>query len=72
VAGFNFADNYRAAGLTTTPDVLRTRQEPFDKLRQAINPQTAIDLTRLYFGLLFREAPTGSEMPLAKRTRPFH
>jgi hypothetical protein len=28
-----------------------TRQEPFDKLRKAINPQTAIDLTRLYFGL---------------------
>ena len=51
MAGFNFADNYRAAGLSTSPDALRTRQEPFDKLRQAINPQTAIDLTRLYFGL---------------------
>lgn len=51
MAGFNLADNYRAAGLTPGPDVLRTRQEPFDKLRQAIDPQTAVDLARLYFGL---------------------
>ncbi len=51
MAEFNFADNYRAAGLTTGPDALRTRREPFDKLRQAINAQSAIDLTRLYFGL---------------------
>jgi hypothetical protein len=51
VAGFNFADSYRAAGLATGPDVLRTRQEPFDKLRRAIDPQTAIDLTRIYFSL---------------------
>jgi hypothetical protein len=51
VAGFNFADNYRAAGLSTSPEVLRTRQEPFEKLRKAINPPTAIDLTRLYFSL---------------------
>ena len=51
MTGFNLADNYRAAGLTAGPDVLRTRQEPFDKLRKAIDPGTAIDLTRLYFGL---------------------
>jgi hypothetical protein len=58
VAEFNFADNYRAAGLTPSPDALRTRQEPFDKLRQAIDPQTAIDLTRLYFGL---SVPRGTD-----------
>jgi hypothetical protein len=51
LAAFNFADNYRKAGLLTGPDVLRTRQQPFNKLQQAINPQTAVDLTRLYFGL---------------------
>ena len=51
MAGFNFADIYRAAGLTLAPDALRARQEPFDNLRQAIDPQTAIDLTRIYFGL---------------------
>jgi len=51
VAKFNFADNYRAAGLTTGPDALRTRKVPFEKLRQAIDPRTAIDLTRIYFGL---------------------
>lgn len=48
---FNFADNYRAAGLTTGADALRTRQEPFDKLRRAVDPGIATDLTRLYFGL---------------------
>jgi hypothetical protein len=58
VAGFNFADNYRAAGLTTGPDALRTRQEPFDKLRQAIDPPTAINLARLYFGL---SVPRGTD-----------
>jgi hypothetical protein len=58
VTGFNFADNYRSAGLTTHPDALRTRQEPFDKLREAIDPQTAIDLTRLYFGL---SVPRGTD-----------
>ena len=58
MAGFNFADGYRAAGLTTAPDALRTRQEPFDKLRRTINPQTAIDLTRLYFGL---SVPRGTD-----------
>lgn len=51
MAGFNLADNYRAAGLTPGPDILRTRQEPFEKLRQAIDPKMAIDLVRLYFGL---------------------
>jgi hypothetical protein len=51
VTEFNFADSYRAAGLTLGPDVLRARQEPFDELRKAIDAQTAIDLTRIYFGL---------------------
>jgi hypothetical protein len=51
VTEFNFADNYRAAGLTTGADALRARQEPFDELRRAIDPRTATDLTRLYFGL---------------------
>ena len=48
---FNFADSYRAAGLTLGPEALRTRQEPFDKPRQTIDAQTAIDLIRIYFGL---------------------
>ncbi|MBB5051781.1 MAG: hypothetical protein NVV83_19615 [Afipia sp.] len=48
---FNFADNYRAAGLSVGPEILKTRQEPFDKLRKAIDPATAINLVRLYFGL---------------------
>ncbi len=55
---FNFADSYRAAGLTLGPDALRTRQEPFDKLRQTIDPPTAIDLTRIYFGL---SVPRGTD-----------
>jgi GTPase-associated system helical domain len=51
VADFNFADSYRAAGLAPGPDALRARHEPFDKLRQALDASTAIDLTRIFFGL---------------------
>lgn len=49
---FNFADNYRAAGLSVSPEILKTRQEPFEKLRKAIDPSIAVNLVRLYFGLL--------------------
>lgn len=58
MTGLNLADSYRAAGLTTGPDILRARQEPFDKLRKAIDPQTTVDLTRLYFGL---SVPRGTD-----------
>lgn len=51
MAGFNFADSYKAAGLTPGPEVIRLRQEPFDKLRKAIDASTVVGLTRLYFGL---------------------
>src|SRR5712691_1088577 len=51
MVGFNFADNYKAAGLTPGPDIIRLREEPFDKLRKSIDASTAIGLTRLYFGL---------------------
>jgi hypothetical protein len=51
VTEFNFADNYRAAGLAVGPEILRTRQEPFDKMRKGIDPATAINLVRLYFDL---------------------
>ena len=49
--GFNFADSYKAAGLTPGPEVIRLRQEPFDRLLGSIDPSTAVILTRLYFGL---------------------
>jgi hypothetical protein len=55
---FNFADNYKAAGLTVSPDVLRTRQGPFDKLRKEMTPQIAADLIRLYFEM---EVPCGTD-----------
>ena len=58
MAEFNFADSYRAAGLKPAPEILKTRQEPFEKLRNVIDPATAIDLTRLYFGLL---VPRGTD-----------
>lgn len=51
MAGFNFADSYKAAGLTPGPEIIRLRQAPFDKLRQGIDASTAVGLTRLYFGL---------------------
>lgn len=58
MAGFNFADSYRAAGLNPGPDILRLRQEPFDRLREDISASLAVDLTRLYFGL---SVPRGTE-----------
>jgi len=51
VAGFNFADNYRMAGLNPGPDILKLRQDPFEKLRKELTTEMAINLVRLYFGL---------------------
>jgi hypothetical protein len=58
MAGINLADSYRAAGLSPGPELLRLRQEPFEKLRAAVVAQTAVDLTRLYFGL---SLPSGTD-----------
>ena len=64
--------------LATSAEVLRTRLKPFDKLRQAIDPPTAIDLTRVYFGLpvprgtdWFRDAfgATDASFSLIRRSR---
>jgi hypothetical protein len=65
MATHNLADRYRAAGLNPGADILRLRQEPFDKLRKAINAKSAVELTRLYFGL---PSPTGTEW----FREPFH
>jgi hypothetical protein len=48
---FNFADSYRAAGIAVTPEILRLREEPFEKLRKSIDAWLVVDLTRLYFGM---------------------
>jgi hypothetical protein len=58
MAPFTFADTYRAAGLSPGPDIIRLRQEPFDKLRKSIKPSNVVDLTRLYFGLPAPDAAT--------------
>jgi GTPase-associated system helical domain len=51
VAGFNFADHYKAAGLAPGPQIISLRQEPFDKLRKAMSVDRVITLVRLLFGL---------------------
>lgn len=51
MAGFNFADRYKAAGLSPGPEIIRLRQEPFDTLREAMSSDRAISLVRLFFGL---------------------
>ena len=51
MAPFNFADQYREAGLSPSAEAVRSRQEPFEKLRQSLDAPKIIDLTRLYFGL---------------------
>ena len=55
---FSFGDSYRAAGLSSTPDILALRQEPFDGLISGMDKQMAIDLARIYFGL---EVPRGTD-----------
>jgi hypothetical protein len=54
----NLADRYRAAGLNPGADTLGLRQGPFDELRKAIKAERAVELTRLYFGLM---SPAGTE-----------
>ncbi len=51
MAGFNFADRYKTAGLNPGPEIIGLRQAPFDTIRQSIDVFKAIVLTRLYFGL---------------------
>jgi len=58
VTGFNFADHYRAAGLSPGPEIIRLRQDPFDSLRTSIDARAIVGLTRLYFGL---PLPGGAE-----------
>lgn len=58
MANFDFADNYKAAGLAPGPDIIRLRQEPFNELRRGMDAARAVDLTRLYFGLDTPTSPT--------------
>lgn len=56
MAGFNFADHYKAAGLAPGPEIIGLRQEPFDKLRKAMSVDRVITLVRLLFELLAPDA----------------
>lgn len=47
---YNFADQYKMAGLDPGPAIIQLRQPPFDKLRREIKLSTILNLTRLYFG----------------------
>lgn len=58
MAGFNLADRYRTAGLNPGPEVLGLRKAPFDTLRAAVDVKSAIELSRLYFGL---SSPNGTD-----------
>jgi hypothetical protein len=55
---FNFADQYKAAGLNPGPEIIKLRQEPFDKIQKRLNTTMVLDLTRLYFGFA---VPNGNE-----------
>jgi hypothetical protein len=55
---FNFADQYKAAGLNPGPEIIKLRQEPFDKIQKGLNTTMVLDLTRLYFGFA---VPNGTE-----------
>lgn len=51
MSGFNFADSYKAAGLTPGPEIISLRQKPFDKLLKIMDKKMIVNLSRLYFGL---------------------
>lgn len=55
---YNFADQYKAAGLNPGPEIIKLRQEPFDKIQKGLNTTMVLDLTRLYFGF---PTPNGTE-----------
>lgn len=55
---YNFADQYKAAGLNPGPEIIQRRQEPFDKLLTEIDTTRVLDLTRLYFGF---SVPNGTD-----------
>lgn len=61
MSAFSFADSYRAAGLNPGPDILRLREEPFDKLGNTIDVHHLVYLTRLYFELPTPEGTTWFE-----------
>lgn len=48
---FNFADSYKAAGLTANGEILRFRQQAFDTVKGKSDAQSAVTLCRLYFGI---------------------
>jgi hypothetical protein len=54
---FNFADAYSKAGLKPAPEIIRLRQEWFDKFRPNVSDEWALDLTRILFNL---QPPTSS------------
>jgi hypothetical protein len=58
VPNYNFADQYKVAGLAPGPEIIRLRQKSFDKLRKDIDITTILNLTRLYFGL---PVPSGTD-----------
>lgn len=58
MSSYNFADQYKAAGLNPGPDIIQRRQEPFDKILEEINTSRILDLTRLYFGF---SVPNGTD-----------
>ena len=58
VTDFSFADCYKAANLTPSPEIVRLRQEAYEKLRYEVYNSRILDLTRLYFGLVTKESPS--------------
>ena len=51
MANFNFADRYKAAGLSPSAETITLRQKPFEKIKEDIKTNVVVDVTRLYFGL---------------------
>jgi hypothetical protein len=51
VSAFNLADSYKVGKINLGPEIMRLRQDAFDKLIDKIDGPKSIFLTRLFYGL---------------------
>ena len=51
MATFNFADQYRTAGLKPTSEIVRLRQSAAERIISNVDDQKILDLVKFYYGL---------------------
>ena len=70
-AHVTFADQYKAAGISPTAELIKVRKPVFDKLRGGLDNGRILDLVRLYFGLTLPENARWFKDPFASADPSF-